>query len=392
MTTFGLTATGFVAKRASDCRDSIRASIATELAARGLPTDIDYDTDTVAGVISDALAVECGLGWDTLQAVYDGTDPNNATGLQQDNVGAFVGITRQAPSYSTVDLTVTGDAGTVLEAGRLAENADGSAQWQLTETITLTGGSDSVAARATVRGAVQGLAGQITVIRTPVQGWSTVTNASAATVGNDREQDAAYRERRTSSLQRPGGPTQASLAAAALEVDGVDSVIILSNETALDVVIDGKTVKANSVLPVVGPNPLSSTAQDALAQALFNGKAAGIQVGNGANDVSRSISGSGFASVNVGFDYLTDVTCDDVITVTLDADAVLANVTSEITALRTAFYAARSGGEDIYSGQLVALAMGVTGVLNATATINAGAVQAINNVQRAVAGTISVTT
>ena len=63
----------------------------------------------------------------------------------------------------------------------------------------------------TATGATVAGIGAIDAVVTPVAGWTSVTNAAAANVGQDRESDQDLRARRQASLQVSGASSIAAL-------------------------------------------------------------------------------------------------------------------------------------------------------------------------------------
>lgn len=396
MTTYGLTATGFVAKRAADVKDSLRAKWQEELATAGLPTDIDFDRDTVAGLWTAASAVELGEVWAAMQSVHDGYDPGSAVGVPLDNIGSLRVIPRIAATYSTVTLTLTGTSGTFIEAGSVVEGGgvDGTQRWATTTAITLTGGSDTVEARATEKGAIAAAIGEITTIVSATDGWTTVNNAVAATAGKDRETDPVYRQRQKDNPQVAGGRSIGALRATLLGLDGVTAAVILENRGTSSTTIAGKTLDAHSVLPVLAPNTLTSSQQDAVALALWNWGVAGIKIGGSASsDVLKSISGDGFISTNLGWDWATDLTVNIATTVVLLSGYVIGDVETDIQTAIATYIESLAVGATVSHLQVLAVIAGVEGVGNATVLLNGSATDVVPTaIQRPVVGTNTVTT
>lgn len=108
----------------------------------------------------------------------------------------------------------------------------------------------------------------ITKIDTPVFGWNSVTNPSAAVVGRNRETDEELRERfRFSKFQRASNISE-SLYSALISTSGVEEVVIYENETDST---DENGLPPHSFLPVI----LGGSGQE-VAQAVWANKPLGI--------------------------------------------------------------------------------------------------------------------
>lgn len=80
-------------------------------------------------------------------------------------------------------------------------------------------------------GVVQGLAGTVIVIETPVSGWDSVSNAVDLTEGRNDETDSELRARRAQSLQVVGAGTVEAIRSRLLQVDNVTGAIVEENAT-----------------------------------------------------------------------------------------------------------------------------------------------------------------
>src|SRR5262249_46551279 len=92
---------------------------------------------------------------------------------------------------------------------------DGTVVWEYLGAGT---GAVDVAFEADSAGAVGALAGLLTVIVTPVGGWSNAVNLLDATVGELEETDPLLRAKRTAELAATGESTSDAIRAAVLAV------------------------------------------------------------------------------------------------------------------------------------------------------------------------------
>jgi uncharacterized phage protein gp47/JayE len=342
-TTYGVTPTGFVTKPLADCKTELEAAFRAAFGA-----DINLDPREPPGQLVGILAEREAALWDLAQDVYRAMDPDANEGDAQDAIAAITGTLREPARASTVTLVVAGTAGTVLASGRVASSpatayrfattvaatiaaatawagttaytvgqrranggeiyevtiagtsagaggptgqgsaiVDGGVTWEW--VITGTAYAD-VAAAAEETGPKQALAGSITVIETPVAGWTAVRNPLDAVVGADLETAAALRIRREDELRAVGGAAQDAIRADVLAVDGVTACTVFENTTAVTDA-DGIPPKAIEVM-------VSGGADQAIREVLWGSKAAGIETHGG---VSGSITDSQGVSHTVEF-------------------------------------------------------------------------------------------
>jgi len=379
---YGLSDTGFVARRAADVLTAIRDYIETETGET-----IAWDRDIFWSIVTAAQAQQVGEVEQALQAVYDAFDPNNSTGLQLDIIGAIRGIPRNEPTYSTATLTLTGVAGTVIVAGKVFSGggADGEARWVLQEDVTIPApGFATATVQAEEVGAVTASPGDIDAIVTPVSGLTSVTNAAAATPGSARETDDEYRARQATSLQIRGSTSVGSILAGLLDLDYVDAAVVIENETGAAAVVGGVTVAAYTTAIFLLPNTMTTANQAAMARVVFDRLASGTPL-QGAQTATVTINVLNTKTIR--WEWGSDLTVNVDTTVTLDTGYVLGDVDTDIQALIDAYFDAVTLGEDVQDSNLEALAIGVTGVRRVVCTLNAGTGVVPNFNQRCVLGT-----
>lgn len=163
-------------------------------------------------------------------AVYNSFSPTTGVGNGLSSNVKLNGLQRIQGSFSTAILTVVGVAGTVITNGQ-AQDSNGNL-WALISPITIpNAGTISVSATCTTIGAVTAGASTINSIATPILGWQTVNNASAATAGNPVETDAQLRVRQAASVALPSQNVFQGIAAAIAQVTGVTRVTPYENNT-----------------------------------------------------------------------------------------------------------------------------------------------------------------
>ncbi len=298
--TWGLTSTGFNAKRSADIREEMVEDIrdSTEWGE-----DAQTGADKALGQLVDPPADRVGEVWEQQQAVYDAWDLDAAEGVQLDNLGKIVGVPREPASASTVFLTLFGTPTTVVPAGSRARVPDGGI-FAIDEDATIGGGgSVAVTSTATEDGPIEAAAGSITEIVDTVSGWDTVVNAFDAALGSYIESDAAYRARIRASRSAAGTSTDQAMRAALVRLDAITAAAVVSNRGPDDP--DALGIPKNAFRAIVWPDTLSTPDQQLVAETIWNHLPLGIY--SDGSDVVATVVDSQGKSQTVRFDYADQV-------------------------------------------------------------------------------------
>lgn len=284
MPPYGLLSTGFSPQPTTVIREEMNAELKGEFGQ-----SIDLTDYTLLGFFVGILAERFGKLWSLIEAVYSSQDPDKATGAALDALCALTGTFRTPATASKATLTLCGNPTTNVAAGsRAAVETTGAEfttdadavialldDWQTTtayvvgdrvtnsnrcyvcrtagtsagaggptttdEDITDNGahwrylgegtGAVDVASTCTVTGPTVAVAGDITEIKTPVSGWSSVRNLLDADTGTELGTDEATRLQRGIDLAAPGTSTEAAIRQALLDVEGVTAVRVFINNT-----------------------------------------------------------------------------------------------------------------------------------------------------------------
>lgn len=217
--------------------------------------DVYIDPDSMDGqflaILAQAFYDTAALG----SSVYNSFSPLTSQGYGLSRLVQINGIQREIPSFSTVDLTLVGTAGTIITNGVASDTLN--QQWILpTPTVIPDAGTVDVVATSAVVGAIFAEANTITNIFTPTNGWQTVNNAAIAVSGEPVETDAQLRVRQSQSTQLPAltvlGATQGAIA----NIPGVSDVEVYENDGSET---DDRGITANSVCAVVAGSFDSTT-------------------------------------------------------------------------------------------------------------------------------------
>lgn len=210
-------------------------------------SDIYLDPDSTDYQELSVFALMLFDAYQTAQLVFNNRGPQTAIGSGLDIIVKLNGLKRNSATYSTVDVLITGTAGTVISGGVVADVSGN--KWDLPDTVTIpVGGSITVTATAQEEGAISATAGTVTTISTPVAGWTSVTNASAAEAGDDEETDEELRVRQAASTATPSLSVLEGIAGSIANISGVTEVKYYENNTDLT---DSNGIPSHSVAFIV---------------------------------------------------------------------------------------------------------------------------------------------
>jgi uncharacterized phage protein gp47/JayE len=164
--------------------------------------DINLDPDSQDG---ESTAILTQAIYDTMQIAvmtYNAYSPQYALTNALDRNVKINGIQRKEGSFSQVNLTLIGAAGTVITNG-VAQDTLGQA-WNLPPSVIIPiTGTIVVTAISAVIGDIRAGVGTVTRISTPTNGWQSVTNVLASIPGLPVESDAQLRKRQSRSTMIP---------------------------------------------------------------------------------------------------------------------------------------------------------------------------------------------
>lgn len=216
---------GITAPAYSDILDFLKSKYQAIYGADTYLEDDSQDGQLLAifaSSINDANAVAV--------SVYNAFSPSTAQGANLSSVVKINGIARAVPSASTVDVTIVGVVGTTITNGVVQDT--NQVKWDLPASVNIPpAGQITVTATCETTGAVSAAPGTVTTIATPTRGWQTVTNASAAAMGNPVEEDADLRVRQSSSTALPSLTVLDGIIGAVKAVTGVTRVAAYENDT-----------------------------------------------------------------------------------------------------------------------------------------------------------------
>ena len=308
VTGYGVNSVGFYAKPLAIIDDEVDQGLRNIL-GESAGTDVDgkIPTRSMAGQLKSLIVDLLAANWDALEAAYSAVDPNKNSGASQDAVGSLSGVIRLGAQFSVSTGICGGAPLTSLPAGRVAIVAgtgsrfaslndaalsiatgwvasstyavgdirgklgflyrcitagtsnngvspsgvgtaisDGTAQWRYVGQGT---GFAAVPFAAETAGEIGALAGTMTGIATPVDGWNTIINPLDAATGREKETDSAYRRRREQALSAVGNTTVDAIRANILAVNQGSTDANHQPPTAVKVLFNDTDVTNSDGLP-----------------------------------------------------------------------------------------------------------------------------------------------
>lgn len=268
----GLTPTGFEIKTLPVINQEMEDAI-----HQGISPTLNLSSTSALGQLKGTTASHLSELWDAALALWKSWDVDQAVDASLDRIAALTGSRRRPAVASQALMTITLDAGTYV-AHSLVVNPVGDQNTRFDNSFEITVGSTTTLTdqlfEATETGPINVAADELTVITTPVTGFSEPTNPAAVVPGSARESNAAFRQRRELELALKGSTTVDAIRADLLQTLGADGdplfsfVSVIENDT--DVTVDGTPPHSFETLIIGG------TTQQ-IVDALLEAKPAGIR-------------------------------------------------------------------------------------------------------------------
>lgn len=136
----GLSNTGFTTKRLPEvvAEDKARAVVAFQDQVQPGDTVNTDDSSVIGRLVAITSVPEADL-WEAAQQVYSAFDANSATGISLDNMILLSGIpARFENTYTTAQVLLSGDNGTLIAAGNTVSSPTTSEQFSLLNDVLLS--------------------------------------------------------------------------------------------------------------------------------------------------------------------------------------------------------------------------------------------------------------
>ena len=409
---FGLLPTGFVPKTLDDIVTELQNAFKAAFGNSINLTDLSVFSQFI-GIMAERFAEL----WELQQAVYSAADPDNAEGDALVQICALTGTIPNPAEPSTVTITATGTNGTVLSVGRVVSVANIGTRFVTTAAGTLVTGTNwatstsyslndrrvangklylcitagtsagsglgpndttdditdgtvhwrflgtgaayaDIAAESEEAGPKIAQAGDLTVIETPVAGWSSVNNIVDAVLGVNTETDAELRLRREAELLGASRSTLDSIRTRLLEdVDGTTAVVIFENSTDST---NGDGMPPHSVEALVR----GGLDQD-IRESLWQNVAAGITTYGNVTGTVTDVANAN-QTYTVKFSRPTTINIYVIANVIKDPLNYPADGDTQVEDAILAVGAAYATGKNVVSSQLKAACFKIPGVLDVT--------------------------
>lgn len=253
----GVTEQGFTVKSAAEITADLDAKFVGTFGSQ-FDTSAESPDGQLIGVVAKLLEDV----WQQAEGAYNAYSPSNAYGVGLDKVAEINGITRITNLPTSVAITFSGTAGTVVPAGYIVKTVDGLEF----ATVAVAVIPAIVTAKCTTQGAIKILANEVHVLTTAIAGLTSATNLEPGITGIVREEDPAFRARRENSTISRG---TSSIDAIYEGVKSLNLPYIAIIENTTSATVDG--VPANSFLVVVeGGTPAE------VSQVIYDNKPQGI--------------------------------------------------------------------------------------------------------------------
>ena len=253
----GVTEQGFTVKSAAEITADLDAKFVGTFGSQ-FDTSAESPDGQLIGIVAKLLEDV----WQQAEGAYNAYSPSNAYGVGLDKVAEINGITRITNLPTSVAITFSGTAGTVVPAGYIVKTVDGLEF----ATVAVAVIPAIVTAKCTTQGAIKILANEVHVLTTAIAGLTNATNLEPGVTGIVREEDPAFRARRENSTISRG---TSSIDAIYEGVKSLNLPYIAIIENTTSATVDG--VPANSFLVVVeGGTPAE------VSQVIYDNKPQGI--------------------------------------------------------------------------------------------------------------------
>ncbi|EAM8604805.1 hypothetical protein AKM92_18775 [Salmonella enterica] len=220
-------------------------------------SDAYLEPDSKDGQMVALVALAIHDANNTAISVYNCFSPVTGYGAALTSNVKINGIARKGATNSTVDLLLTGTAGTTITNGTVKDT--NNVIWRLPASVVIgVDGAVTVTAICSNSGAVAALAGTITTINTPTRGWTSVTNPAAATVGAPAETDAELRIRQGQSVAIPSITPFEGVDGAIANIAGVTRHKLYENDTGKT---DGNGLPPHSISAIVDGGDVTEIAR-----------------------------------------------------------------------------------------------------------------------------------
>lgn len=256
-TQYGVTDKGFVRKPIEAILDGLNNKFT---AAFGSTFDLSPEgpDGQVIGIVADEIS-QC---WGQAEYGYNAYRPGAMQGVGLDNICELTSTKRYVNKPTSVTVTCSGTAGTLVPAGSVV--GDGTMNFTTQTDVLIPGDTTAVANQA---GAYYVAIGTVTkIVTTGISGWTGVTNSDVGQTGIIYEEDPALRARRDKTTAVSGSATVEAIYAALADLN-LEYIRIRDNDTGA--AINGQP---NGTVFVV----VDGGTKNDIARRIYNAKTGGV--------------------------------------------------------------------------------------------------------------------
>ena len=318
-----------------------------------LGADVSLDRATAIGRIVNELSIR-GMTFDEFVTYVDnGQNLYHATGRQLIDYSTLMGIPFKSGSRSTVTVTITGTAGTIVPSGSRIRTSAGAVFETTADALIAQGGTVDVLCRAQRIGPVIASANALTQIVDVISGWTSVTNAAAASPGKNAESESEWVANYSERVPIHGQDicrAPAKKISAELRPELCRYLVrILNNVESNVATISGFSMRANSYAVIVSGEYAAAD----IAQAIRATAPPGVPI---TGTITHTLDGQTYRWTDA-----TETAISIVITTTIEVGVFPANGRQEILSNITAFMARQKIGQSVDLARLRSVAVNTAG-------------------------------
>ena len=273
-----------------------------------LGQDLSLADETLQGQLITALSTVFTKLEENVIEVNNGLSIGSMSGTQLGDVGVLFQLPRKTATRTTVSVTITGSANTVIPKGARAKT-EMDVVYRSQAAITIgSNGTATGTFEAVVTGATVLASGSLTQIVDAQAGWTSITNAAAGTTGRNRETDGEYRTRLRDSIMHNVCGSVHGIRGRLLEVDDVTHAEVRDNKTSSSVTANGITIAAYSMMAIVRGGTTAN-----VAKAIFDSIVPGVPM---VGDTTSTVEDEDGNNVTIKFQRVTDIRLKSTVTIT----------------------------------------------------------------------------
>lgn len=236
--------TGVITADVSDFQTQVQTEFQVAFGA-----DIALTADTPQGKLITSETTARSRVAQMMAMLANMINPNQAGGVFLDAICAFLGLEREAATFTVVpNVAIAGTPNVVMAAGSMQAIGETSGLF-FVNTLAIQFAADGTAVsdfQCQTAGPVECPINDLS-IATQVLGWETINNASAGVPGLLVQSDVSLRAERNNTLAKQGISTVEAQISDLVDIPGVRSVTYRENITNATAVIDGISLIAHSV-------------------------------------------------------------------------------------------------------------------------------------------------